>query len=73
MLILVEVLRLLFQSTLSARRATIAASDTVSYLGHFNPRSPRGERQQICIIYYQFRLNYNMQKLRNSTCFPTFT
>ena len=34
----------LFQSTLSARRATVQDLDIIQIVKNFNPRSPRGER-----------------------------
>ena len=36
----------LFQSTLSARRATLVNINNLTMWSNFNPRSPRGERQQ---------------------------
>ena len=35
----------IFQSTLSARRATIIVIKVIMFFPNFNPRSPRGERQ----------------------------
>ena len=53
-------MRLKFQSTLSARRATFKCCNSIKFGWHFNPRSPRGERllQRFvfaCFLYFNPR------------------
>ena len=55
-----------FQSTLSARRATLFPSWYYGNISNFNPRSPRGERQQVQFEIYFF-LHISIHALREES------
>ena len=60
----VQVIALIFQSTLSARRATTYSSRKLVFNINFNPRSPRGERPADEALTREMVYNFNPRSPR---------